>query len=311
MLPASIVAALAIALPSGAADPAQTKVGRQLPDGVRSMIEAAIVSREAQAIETVARLARETNPGAVAEIEEILAEWRRQQAAVAGQKAERQATSSSSGRPAKWKGQFEVGGSRSTGRTSYVGAVGAVALDQEGLRWRHKTMARIEVQKGRNVTGVERVVASWQPNYKFDDTLYAYGLGEFESDPAQAFDRRYTASGGLGFTVLNSAKAKLDLEGGPAIRYVNVSVEGPNPSVAARASFTLRWAVSPTLEIRQASALYMERGNRNANALTSLDAQLVGPLKARLSYDLRYEDRRELGGSHLDTLSRASLVYSF
>ena len=69
--------------------------------------------------------------------------------------------------------------------------------------------------------------------------------------------------------------------------------------------------MSPTLELRQASALYLEGGDRNANALTSLDAQLFGPLKARFSYDLRYENRLSSGGRHLDTLSRATLVYSF
>jgi putative salt-induced outer membrane protein len=320
MLSLPVIAALASTFPAAGIYLAQSEASQGLPDGVRSMIEAAIASREPQAIETVTRFARETHPGAIAEIDEVLAEWRRQQAAVAGQRPEPEAVlaaqqpeqqASGGSQQPDWKGQVEVGGSRSTGRSSYVGAVGAVALEREGPRWDHKTQVRIEVQKGRNVTDVERLIASWQPNYKFGDSLYVYGLGEVESDPAQAYRRRYTASGGLGYTVLSSESAKLDLEGGPAFRYVEESVGAPNSSVAARASFTLRWTVSPTLEIRQASALYVERGNRNANALTSLDAQLIGPLKARLSYDVRYEDRLDLDGSYLDTLSRASLVYSF
>ncbi len=311
MLTVPIFFALSLGSPTATVMAAQVEGVPQLPSGVRSMIEAAIASRDAQAIETVTRFARETQPGATAEIDEVLAEWRRQEAAAAGQRNEQQSASTDPALPAIWKGQIELGGSRSTGRTSYLGAVGAVTFEREGARWRHKVQARVEVQKGRNVTDVERVVASWQPNYKFADVLYAYGLVELESDPAQAYDRRYTASGGLGYTVLNSAAAKLDLEGGPAFRYVEESVDGHDSSLAARVSVSLRWTVSPTLELKQAIALYLERGNSNANALTSLDAQLIGPLKARLSYDVRHENRLDSGDGHLDTLSRASLVYSF
>ena len=283
-----------------------------LPEGVRAMIEAAIATGDAKTIETVVRLARETHAFAGGEIEALQERWRLRVAeAEARRSEERKAQLASAGLLDNWKGQVELGASRSTGRTSYVGVFGSLGLDRESLRWRHKLQARAEYQDGRNVTDVERIVASWQPNYKMGERLYSYGLAQFEADPNQGYDGRYTAGGGLGYGLLAGPNAKLDLEGGPAVRHIDPVARPSYSTLAARASINFRWAIAPTLELKQTSAFYFEEGDTNANALTTLDARLFGPLKARFSYDVRYEDSLRSGGSALDTLSRATLVYSF
>ena len=307
----ALAAFLATAMPS-AAHAAQNAADPALPDGVRAMIEAAIASGDTKTIEAVSRLARDTHAFAGAEIDQISERWRLRLAeAEANKKLEKRKALQEGGPFDHWKGQLELGASRSTGRTSYVGLFGSLGLDREGLRWRHKLQARAEVQEGRNVNDVERIVASWQPNYKFGKRLYAYGLAQFEADPVQGYDGRYTAGSGLGYALIDDTKARLDVEGGPAFRYIDRMDEASYSSVAARASLNFRWAIAPTLELKQTSALYVEEGDKNASALTTLDAQLFGPLKARFSYDIRYEDRLRSGESNLDTLSRATLVYSF
>ena len=304
--------ALLVSSTAIAAVPSEAEQPGQLPAGVAAMIERAISSGDAKAIEIVANLARETNPSAAGHIDTLLSEWRMQSAAAEAQKKQEQAAAlADAGLLANWNGQLELGASRSTGRTSYLGAVGSVSVERDGKDWRHKINGRLEVQKGRNVTDVERIVASWQPNYKFDDDLYAYGLTQFESDTQQAYQQRYTVSGGLGYNVLKTATAAVDLEGGPAFRRVARAIDTPQSSLAARASINVKWAIAPTLEFKQASSFFLEPGNRNAAAVTSLDAQVFGPLKARLTYDVRYEDRLSADATHLDTLSRATLVYSF
>ncbi len=306
----ALAALLAIAMPSAAA--AQPEAGQSLPDGVRSMIEAAIASGDTKAIETVIRFARETHAFAGAQIDEIAQTWRLRVAeADAQKKRERQLEIEQAGLLDQWKGQIELGASRSTGRTSYVGLFGSLGLEREGISWRHKLQARAELQDGRNVTDVARVVASWQPNPQLSDRLYAYGLAQFEADSIQGYDARYTAGGGLGYALLNARNAKLDVEGGPAFRHIDRAEDEPYSSLAARASLNFRWTLAPTIELKQTSALYVEEGDSNASALTTVEAQVLGPLKARFSYDVRYEDRLRSGTSHLDTLSRATLVYSF
>lgn len=307
-----ISAALLVSSSAVLAIPAEADQQGQLPGGVVAMIERAISSGDAKTIEIVTNLARETHPSAAGHIDTLLSEWRMRSAATEAQKKQEQAAAlADAGLLANWNGQLELGASRSTGRTSYLGAVGSVSVERDGEDWRHKVNGRLEVQKGRNVTDVERIVASWQPNYKFDDDLYAYGLTQFESDTQQAYQQRYTVSGGLGYNVLKTPIAAVDLEGGPAFRHVARAVDAPQSSVAARASINVKWAIAPTLEFKQASSFFLEPGNRNATAVTSLDAQVFGPLKARLTYDVRYEDRPSTDATHLDTLSRATLVYSF
>lgn len=295
-----------------AAVSAQADATSGLPAGVRAMIEAAIAGGDARTIETVTALARQTHGAAGAEIDALTEQWRLRIAAAAeDKKREQRLALEKAGFFDRWKGQVEIGASRSTGRTSYAGLFGSLGFEREGASWRHKLQGRVELQEGRNVADVERIVASWQPNYKFDDRLYTYGLGQFESDPIQGYDGRYTAGLGFGYALIQSDKAKLEVESGPAYRYVDQVDAAGASSLAARASVNLRWALTPTLELKQTSSLYFEESDRNASALTTLDAQLIGPLKARFSYDVRYEDRLGGGESHLDTLSRATLVYSF
>jgi putative salt-induced outer membrane protein len=283
---------------------------RALPEAVRAMVVAAIDSGDPKAVEIVLRLARQTHGGAGTELDSLQQLWDARNSERAREKEEERRTRlANAALLDNWKGQVELGASRSTGRSDMLGLYSSLGLDREGLRWRHKLIARAEIQRSEGVQSTERAIASWQPNYRFDGQLYAYGLGQFEHDPLQGYDARYTLGGGLGYGLVASERARIDIEGGPALRHTD-SVSGfASTSVAARASLNLSWQVSPTLQLRQTSAVYYEQDERSANALTSLDATLFGPLKARLSYDLRYEDRGP--GASLDTLSRATLVYSF
>ena len=157
MIEALLLAPVAVAAPAPA--------GAALPDGVRALIDAAMASGDAKAVDTVIALARQTHGSAGPEIDALAEQWRlRTAAADAKTKQEQQAALARSGPFDHWKGQVEVGASRSTGRTSYAGLYGSLALDREGLDWRHKLQARIELQDGRNVADVERILASWQPN---------------------------------------------------------------------------------------------------------------------------------------------------
>ncbi|MFN3388853.1 MAG: YdiY family protein [Allosphingosinicella sp.] len=283
-----------------------------LGEGVRAMIEAAIASGDAKAAETMLRFARQTHGGAKAEIDAIETAWRARLAeAEAVKTAEKREEIESAGLFEQWKGQVELGASRSTGRSDNLGVYTALGFQREGIDWRHNVAARAELQRSRGVSTTERVFASWQPNYKIGRRLYGYGLGQYEYDPIQGFDGRYTAGGGLGYQLVDAGPTRLEVEGGPAFRHTDrVGLDG-HSNLATRASVNFRWTIAPELELKQTSALYLERGDSNASALTTLDARLFGPLKARFSYDVRYESGEGGAADSLDTQSRVTLVYSF
>jgi len=276
-----------------------------LPEPVRAMLEAAFATNDTNAITAVANAARATNPDSIAEIDELVGQRsRRFAAALEAQRID-------AGPFEFINGEIEAGASRQTGTTDSVGAYGAVKFTKNGPRWRHLLQARIDYMRTNDLTTTDRITASYEPNYKFDDRLFAYGLALYERDPIGGFDSRLTASGGIGYAVVARPELNINVTGGPAVRKTDYVFLPDESGVAGRASVAVRWRVTPTVNFVNDSALYVEEGNRNATINSALDTQLIGRLKARFSYDIRFEDDVASGVDQVNTLSRATLLYSF
>lgn len=284
----------------------------KLTESVRAVIEAAIDSGDPAAVAAVVKFAMQTNPETAAQIEAInndyLADLAEKQAKAERERREQLAAA---GPFDYWKGEVEGGASRSTGNSDNLGLYGGVNLAREGLRWRHSIVARLDHQQTNDITTTERISALWQSRYKSNDHLYLFGLLQYERDRFLGYYGRYSTGAGIGYEALSSADVKLDLEGGPVIRLTDYVAGPAETAIAGRASLGLRWQISPTLKLRQEAAMFIERGSNNVAATTSLDAKLIGPLKARLSYNVQYEKDAPTDRDQLDTLSRATLVYSF
>jgi putative salt-induced outer membrane protein len=279
-----------------------------LPPEVRSVIEAAVASGDAEAVATVARFARQAHPSAAAEIEAMVQLFTTARTAREAEAARaRQDALASAGMFENWTGQIELGASRSTGRTDSFGFLGGVTLERQGVDWRHRLSASGEIQETNGVRSTQRVTLSWEPRRGIGERLYAVGTAQYDHDPILGFDSRFTLGLGGGYQLIASEGARLDLEGGPAIRREDPVAGDPTSSIAARASADLRWKIRPTLELRQTGTFYLEDGNRTGRALTALDTNLFGDLGLRLSYELRYE-RAGAGAGFLDTTSRATIV---
>ncbi|MDX3886061.1 MAG: DUF481 domain-containing protein [Sphingomonas sp.] len=284
----------------------------ELPPAVRAMLDAAIASGDAQAVATVTKLAKQAAPWGARQAEGLKDGFDKDQAdKKALAERQRQERIKSASFFDNWGGEVEIGAARSTGNTRSLGLYLAAKGEREGLQVRHRFNARADVQETNNVTTTERVIAAYQPNFKFDDRLYAYGLAQYEHDRFLGYDSRYTLGGGIGYTLFTGPKLKVDLEGGPAVRYSNYIEEPDKTTVAGRASVALRWQIAPTASLTQDAALFMEAGNTNASTTLALDTKLFGPLKTRISYNVQYERDAPAGRDPVDTLTRATLVYSF
>jgi putative salt-induced outer membrane protein len=283
-----------------------------LPEAVRRMIATAIANGDEDTLAGVVKIARKTYPGfasaiSTTTIDHDIEVTARKQAA----ERARIARLSNPNPLVNWTGEIEAGASRSTGNTRNVTLYAGGKAEREGLNWRHTVIARADLQSTDDVTTTERITASWQPNYKFDDRLYAYGIGQFEHDRFLGYDSRYTIGGGIGYGVIRRPKLKLDFEGGPALRHTNFIEDSKETGLASRASVKLRWTLGPNLQFAQDAALYLAPSDNSATATTSLDTRLIGALKARFSYNVQYERDTPEGRRSLDTVSRATLVYGF
>lgn len=311
-LTSAIIGAASLSTPAAAA----------LPDPVKAMIDAAIASGDKQDVLAIVKIAKATNPDDVAEIDSLLTDYNSTQAKIA-EAALRE--KQEAGFFENWNGQGELGGFRSTGNTKNLGVSGGVKLVKDAVKWRLNFQARADYERNRGKTTRDQLSATIEPNYKFNQKLYAYGLAQFERDRLQGFSARYTISGGLGYELVKTRDLRLAIKAGPAFRVTDFAAGNSESSLAALVGLDFDWKISDNLNFSQdaggtwasdaqgftSAVAIIDSDNATFKATSALDAKLIGSLSARLSYTIEHETNPPVGRIKTDTLSRASLVYDF
>lgn len=306
---ARIEFALLAALSLSAASPALAE-GAALDPALRTMLSDAIASGSADEIAAVAKFVKRTAPAASADVDAALAEHA---ARIARLEADKAAAlrAHNAGFFNGWKGEGQAGAYLTTGNSDTSGIALGLALTKEGDRWRHNLRAMTDYQRSNGQTTRSQWLASYEPNYKFNARLYAYGLAQYERDRYQGYSQRLTASGGLGYRLIDDADMTLDLKAGPAWRRTRF-VNGVTVSrLAGLAGARYRWAISPTLTFTEAADVLVDSTNKTLTSLSAIDAKLGGAFSARLSYQLNHETDPPAGVGKTDTISRLTLVYGF
>ena len=293
-----------------------------LPDPVRAMIEAAIENGDADAVKTVAALARQTNPDDTAEINAIVAEFNAEQVrlAQAAEAAEVEAIRTA-GLLDNWSGKGELGGFRSTGNSSNSGVTASLSLKREGIDWTHNIRARTDYQRNNGVTSRERYSVAYEPNYKISDRLFLFGLAQYERDPFQGFSARYSVSGGLGYQIIDSANLSLSAKAGPAYRITQFTTGENENRIGGLIGLDFDWDITDRLKLTHDTNAVAETGgsatviidssNTSVDLVTGLNAKISDSLTARLSYTIEYDTNPPEGSVGTDTQSRATLIYGF
>jgi putative salt-induced outer membrane protein len=276
-----------------------------IPPAVRAMLDAAIASGNPSEVAIIEKYARGAAPESADAISVVANNWRAEREAV------REAKLRDAGPFDLWTGNAELGGYVSTGNTENIGVSGAVNLTRETLRWRHKLRAAADYQESLGLASREHYLAAYEPNFKFGQRGYLYGAAQYESDRFLGYYDRYSASIGAGYNAIKGPAVTLDLELGPAFRRTDFTDATIESSVAARGSLDFDWKLSRSVTFSQDASAYVQQFNSTLSGTTALNAKLIGPLAAKLSYTVQYESMPPVGRVGTDTTSRASLVYSF
>ncbi len=279
-----------------------------LPDPVKAMIEAALASKNDAEVQIVVKLAKSTNPSDVAEIDAMLAIYAAEKAAIAAADEQKKLQA---GFFENWTGQGELGGFHSSGNTNSTGISASLKLKREGVKWRQNLRALADYQRTNGATDREQFLAAYEPNYKFHERFYAFGLAQYERDRFQGFSSRVTLSGGFGYAVIKSDDTALNIKAGPAWRKTSIVGGGSNSSIAGLAALDSFWQISDNLRLTQDLSAYIEADNSTFTSTAGLEAKLIGALSARLSYSREHETDPPLGVEKTDKISRATLVYDF
>ncbi|KLE35611.1 DUF481 domain-containing protein [Aurantiacibacter luteus] len=293
-----------------------------LPDAARAMIEAAIVGGDASAVEAVTAAARTAFPANAAEIDTLLADYRARTAELAArQAAARQAEIRQAGLFDNWSGEGQIGGFQSSGNSNEIGVSAALALQRQGIDWEHRLRLSADYRRSDGDTSREQLLARYEPRYTVSERMFAYGLAQYERDRLQGYSGRYSLSGGLGYRVIDSDAAELNVQAGPAYR-VTRRFDGTSASrLAALAGVDFKWQVSPAIKLTQDANSTVETGgeallvvdgsNTTLNATTGLEAAISDRLSARASWNIKYDSNPPASAVSTDTLTRFTLVYGF
>jgi putative salt-induced outer membrane protein len=283
----------------------------ELPEPVRAMIDAAFATGDETKVRTVIDIARTTNPDDGAELDRLLAGFETQLAKTqAEEAAAKEAAIRSAGIFQNWTGQGELGAFMSSGNADNTGLTTSLALTKDGINWRHKLAARADYQRSEGVTTREQFLAAYEVNYKITDRLFAYALGQYERDRFQGFGARYSASGGLGYDVLQDGPT-LSVKAGPAWRRTELIAGGSTNNLAGLAAVDFDWAISDTITFTQDANALIQSGSSTLVSDTGLQASISDALSVRLSYTVEHDTDPPAGAVKTDTLSRITVIYGF
>lgn len=296
-LPLLLVAAAPMLLAN--TDPAS------IPPQIKTMVDAAIASGNESEIATIVKYAGNAAPESKQAIAKLVDDWKRKRS------EEKTAKLQDASFFDLWSGRAELGGYISTGNSDSQGVSASLALTRDGLDWRQKFKAQVDYQRSLGITSREHYLVAWEPNWKVDDRSYIYGSAQFESDRFLGYTTRYSVSTGAGYSALKGSRLKLDLELGPAYRATSFTDGETERSIAARGSVDFALKLSKGLQLTQNASAYVERYNSTVTGTTALNAKVLGPLSAQLSYNVQYESMPPEGRVTTDQISRAGLVYAF
>ena len=157
------------------------------------MLDEAIANGNEADVETVAKYARKTAPDRVAEINTKVDGYKANLAALAKAKADEEAEQKrreAAGFFNNWTGRGELGGFITGGNSDSKGLAAGIALTREGEKVRLNFRANADYQKSNGVTSNEQFAVAFEPNYKFNERLFAYGLAQWDRDrPAHTLAR--------------------------------------------------------------------------------------------------------------------------
>jgi putative salt-induced outer membrane protein len=293
-----------------------------LPEPVRAMIEAAIATGDKAKVAAVVEIARQTNPDDEAEIDALDQAFKARLAIAAeADRARKLEEVRTAGLFEQWHGKGEVGASLSTGNSNDTGVTLALTLERKGIDWQHKLRGRLDYQRSNGHTSREQYVLGYEPRYQIHSDLFAYGFVQYEHDKLQGLASRYSASGGLGYQLIDRPDLHLAVKAGPSFRHTDYAGGQTQDSVGALAGLDFDWQIAKRLKFTQDANMVADTGGSavvivdsaatSVKLVSGLEAKVSDRLTTKLSYAVDYNSNPPVGAVGTDTLSRFTLVYGF
>lgn len=214
-------------------------------------------------------------------------------------------------------GYVEVSGNSESTTTNVKGEV---LYDQD--RWHHSALATALGASQDGDTSAEAYKGLLKTKYDLNETIYAFGLAEYNKDRFSAYDHQIFEVAGLGWRIFRSDHQELSLEAG--LGATQSKLRQPDPpnaplpsserdvnEVVGRLGADYHWHISENAVFSEKLASTIGSDNTYIESLTELKASVVGNLALVLGYLVKHNTDVLPGIDKTDTQTSVSLEYKF
>ena len=222
--------------------------------------------------------------------------------------------------PKYWSPRIELGAGTASGDTDEQSLSFGLSLNREFKNWSHNLNLTIDYAERQGVVTRERYNLIEESLWKIFNKGSLSNFTQVEFDSFSGFDWRITEVLGISYELLNSKKQKLRLTGGPGARFSRIEAsltDGILTPAFTRQEAIVRLGANYSLDLGNGitfsdnvSAVGGAGSFRLDNG-AMLSAQINSSLAARLRFDVVYETDVPIGTSEIDTVTRATIVYTF
>lgn len=223
-----------------------------------------------------------------------------------------------------WSGEGSFSAGYTTGNTETTDLGLAVKLDREAGLWTYSAEAAADYGETDEIETKNRWFLAGEVDRQLGDRLFGFARTSYERDEFSGFDSRFFIGGGLGYEVLNGNATSWSVQGGPGLKIdevkeTTVTVNGAPVTTPASTeqSFSLVGSSEFSHQFNDAvrfsndtDVIYAEESTQIGN-VSALTASLTNTLSARFSFEVRHDTNPPPGFEATDTVTRASVVYTF
>ncbi len=306
---------------------AATPVLADAPAGLEDMLKTAVATGDEAAFDKLVEMALETWPASRLEIlqaaGDIQREWVSKPMLAEVRKAElaeAEAERKSRARgiiyfldPTLWNTTAQFGAATSTGDTDEQSVALGIAMSRDfGEKWEHDFNLDFDFARSQGATTRRRILTRFNTTYKAWDKMFLSNYFEADFNRFSGFDYRILDSIALGTRLIDNARHKLRIEGGPGVRFnAFENSDETETEFLGRVSSTYELKLMDNIDFKDQASMIFGTGSMTFDNRASVGAQINSALSARLAFQVQYDSDAPIGAAAWDTLTRATLVYKF
>lgn len=297
------------------------------PAGVEDMLKTAVLGEDRAAFDAIMKMALETWPSDRVDILKtasgLRSEWMlppllqevaaADAAAVAAEKKSRARGIMYFLDPKLWNTQAQVGAASSTGDTDEQSLSVGLRFNRDfGERWEHDLNLDFDFARSQGTTTRRRLLTRYETIYKPWKKFYVLNYVEIDLNRFSGFDYRILDNVALGAQLVKTDRQSLRLEGGPGVRFNKFEDTGATETeFLGRLSSTYDLKLTDNIGFNDRVSMIFGTGSLTFDNRATVSAQINSSLQARVAFQVQYDSDAPAAAAAWDTITRATLVYSF